>query len=528
MNIGRMFSKCCKIAVLLLCVCGVAMPMFAQKLITYEAGMGSRDASNPDVWILYQKVRAKHEGMTLYADSALLDTKRNDFTAFRNIHIVLSDTTHLWGDQLYYDGNYRVVNIWGDTVLLRDGKTELRSDNIEFDRNINKAIYSHWGRGNNRGDSLESNVGVYDATDKVFYIMGDVVMHNKDSRVFTDTLVYYTREEMVQFISATEIFHDTSYLYSESGRYYTKSGLAQSEKASYLEDGPRTLTCDTLYFNDKTHFAQAFGNVFVTDTVNNVFCNGRYGETDQSKHYTFVTDSALVRYVQDGGDTLFLHADTIFVVNDTAQELDYIKAFWGVRMFRNDGQGVCDSLIYTAKDSTITMYENPVMWYESYQCSADTIVVTHDSSGVKLAFLEGGCFAIEKVDSLKFNQVKGKRSVVYFKEGEPDFADIIGNAQMVFYITEDGEDGSPELIGVNVGMGSDMRIYMENRQAKRVVTMGDPDMHTYPLQLLPAEKSRLKDFKWQEEMRPKNRHDVFRRVNMAENDSLANKSQGKE
>lgn len=521
-----MMSRYCKIILLLLCLVAGGSSVFAQKLITYEAGMGTRDASDPDVWILYQKVRAKHEGMILYADSALLNTKRNDFTAYRHIHIILSDTTELWGDELYYDGNYKVVNIWGDTVLLKDGKTELRSDNLEFDRVANKAIYSHWGKGCNRGDSLDSKVGVYDATEKAFYIMGDVVLHNKDSRVFTDTLVYYTRTEMAQFLSATEIFHDTTYLYSESGKYYTKTGLAQSEKASYLEDGPRTLTCDTLYYNDQTKFGQAFGHVYVTDTVNEVFCNGRYGETDQQKRYTYVTDSALVRYVRDG-DTLFVHADTIFVANDTAQQLEYIKAYNGVRLYRTDGQGVCDSMYYNAADSTLSMYKNPVLWYGEYQCSADTMHVVHDTAGAKKAYLEGRFFAIEKVDSLKFNQVKGKRCEVFFKDGEPDYADILGSAEMVFYITEDGDDGRPALIGVNVGVGSDMRIYMENREASRVVTKGEPDMHTYPLELLPADKTRLNDFKWQVELRPKDRQDVFGSVKMAEEEVLAGKSQEK-
>jgi hypothetical protein len=69
------------------------VPVQGQKLITYDAGKGTRDPSDPDVWILYEKVKAVHEGMTLYADSALLNTVRNDFVAFGNIKVVVTDTT---------------------------------------------------------------------------------------------------------------------------------------------------------------------------------------------------------------------------------------------------------------------------------------------------------------------------------------------------------------------------------------------------------------------------------------------------
>ena len=120
--------------VLLLLLLMAAVPVWAQKLITYEAGMGTRDPSDADVWILYQRVRAVHEGMVLHADSALLNTVLNDFTAFGHIKIEISDTTTIYGDQLYYDGMSRVLDIWDDTVKLIDGKTILKSDHLQYDR----------------------------------------------------------------------------------------------------------------------------------------------------------------------------------------------------------------------------------------------------------------------------------------------------------------------------------------------------------------------------------------------------------
>ena len=93
---------------LLVFVVGVSSPAVrAQRIIEYVAGMGTRDQNNPDIWILYQNVKAMHEGMTLFTDSASLDTKNNIFVAHRNVKILLTDTTTLYGTTAIYDGTTR-------------------------------------------------------------------------------------------------------------------------------------------------------------------------------------------------------------------------------------------------------------------------------------------------------------------------------------------------------------------------------------------------------------------------------------
>ena len=60
-----------------------------------------------------------------------------------------------------------------------------------------------------------------------------------------------------------------------------------------------------------------------------------------------------------------------------------------------------------------------------------------------------------------------------------------------------------------LGMGSDMRIYFVDRAPDRVVTIGNPDMHTYPLDKLSDDKKQLNNFNWLESRRPKRPLDVF-------------------
>ena len=117
--------------------------------------------------------------------------------------------------------------------------------------------------------------------------------------------------------------------------------------------------------------------------------------------------------------------------------------------------------------------------------------------------------ALQRIDEEHFNQVKGKYSIIHFCEGEPTYADIIGNAQMVYHLTEVQPDSSEALVGVNIGIGSDMRIYCKNREPERVTTKGNPDMTCYPPLQVPEDKKRLQGFDWKMAQRPRSRHQVF-------------------
>lgn len=502
--------------VFLLLLMMATLPSWAQKLITYEAGMGTRDPSDADVWILYQRVRAEHEGMILHADSALLNTVLNDFTAFGNIKIEISDTTTIYGDQLYYDGVSRVLDIWDDTVRLIDGKTILKSDHLSYDRFSSIATYDTWGITTNEDKRLVSRSGYYNSETKVADIYTDVQLSDSNMRLFTDTLTYNLNTKIARFWSPTHIYTDSTTMYSENGTYNTDLRYAHSMKASEVHNGEKHITCDTLHYYEESEFGMAIGNVVLRDTVNDIISTSRYAETRQRTHTSFVTDSALVRFVSHNEDnpssridTLYLHADSILVFNDSSRHFSSLLAYHHVKVFRGEAQAMSDSLYYSAADSTVHLFNSPVLWYQHYQCTADTIVVKHDSSGARQAWLSDNVFCIEQLDPVKFNQVKGRNAIIYFLKGEPNYADVLGNAEMVYYLTEEDPPGHKSLIGVNVGMGSDMRIYFVDRAPDRVVTIGNPDMHTYPLDKLSDDKKQLNNFNWLESRRPKRPLDVF-------------------
>ena len=486
--------------------------VYGQKVINYEAGMGSRKSDNNDVWILYQEVKAEHEGMWLYADSALLNTKRNDFTAYRHIKIIIDDTTTITGDSMYYDGQCRIVNIWADTVVFVDGKTVLKTPQLSYDRNSSRATYFWWGHTVNGIRTLDSRRGYYFSNTEDFEIYDEVVLQDTSSRLLTDTLYYNMNTDEARFVSPTTIYSDSTIIYSENGTYNTETRKSKSYKNSRVINGSKILTSDTLYYDDIARYGEAISNVSIEDTVNLVTCIGEYGETDQKNRYSYVTNDALVLQVdkKKKTDTMYVHGDTIYVYNNSDNEAELIRAYYKVKTYRNDYQGMSDSANYWIKDSLLVLYYSPVLWYDSMQCVADTIVATHGADGVKQVNMQQNCMLIEQVDDERYNQVKGRHINVYFDKGQASYADVLSNSQMCYYLTEeDTIHNTKSLIGVNAGVSTNMRVYFVKNEPNRVTAYGAPDMQTYPIGRLPEEYAKLKGFRWITDSRPRKWQDVF-------------------
>ena len=481
-----------------------------QKLIEYEAGMGSRDAQNPNVWILYDDVVATHEGMVLFADSAHFDMERNSFTAFRNVEIQLSDTTTIFGNRMYYDGDARVLDIWDDTVVLIDGVTILKANHLTYDRNQTLAYYDKWGHTVSRNRTLDSKQGYYNSSVKEFYIYDSVRLSDSIIVITTNYLNYNTRTYVAHFETPTYVYSDSSTIYSELGEYNTDTRFAISYRKSPVDGTGWMIDSDTLFYDEVFDYGRAQGNVTYIDSLNFITCTGQFGESNRADSYSYITDSAHVMYIDEYGDTAFIHADTVYMTVDTASRLNTLRANNHVRFFRRDMQAVCDSAFYRAPDRLLYMHRSPIIWFDHYQCTADTIELLHDTTGMRLAIFRTNCFTIEQVDRDNFNQLKGRYGQVWFKQGKPDYADVYGNATMVFHITEVDSLLGTVMVGTNVGRGTDIRIYFDtNRIPRRVVTYDKPDMETYPPGHLPEEWQRLPGFNWQSALRPRTPRAVF-------------------
>jgi lipopolysaccharide export system protein LptA len=456
-----------------------------------------------DIRRLIGNVILEHDEVLMYCDSAHMQETLNSFEAFSKVMINSGDTLFLYGDYLRYNGNTRLAEFFYN-VRLVDEKTELVTEQLNYDRNSGIAYYERDGTITDEDNVLTSRRGYYMTEEKRAHFRQNVVLVNPEYVMRSDTLVYHTESQVSNFYGPTDIDADETSIYCENGWYDTKKDIAQFNENARIISGEHTISGDSLYYDRNIESALAFRNVVIVDTVQNVIMKGDYAEYFKHRGYTFITDMPLAIFVENS-DSLYLHADTIYTTFSNEQEIELVKAYYGVKYFRDDLQGACDSLVYKMTDSLIVMYDKPVIWTGENQLTADSINVKTDGESIKTLTLFNSAFMVNQSADLQFNQVKGRNMIGYFKDGSLDFITVTGNAQTIYYVKE--EDG--QLIGINQALASRMRIEIEEGKIRKIFYFEQPEGNLFPEKDLPPADRKLKGFNWLDETRPKVWTDVF-------------------
>ena len=183
-----------------------------------------------------------------------------------------------------------------------------------------------------------------------------------------------------------------------------------------------------------------------------------------------------------------------------------MRAYHKVRAYRTDVQAVCDSLVYNSKDSCMTMYTDPILWHGKQQLLGEEIKVYMNDSTIDWAHIIRQALTVEKMDSIHYNQVSGKEMKAFFIDGDMRRVEVNGNVLVVYYPVEE-KDSS--LIMMNYSEGGLLKMYLKDRKMERGVFVGKTTGTAYPLDQIPAEKSKLPSFVWFDYIRPKNKEDIF-------------------
>ncbi|GAB4280807.1 MAG: OstA-like protein [Marinilabiliales bacterium] len=526
-----------------------------------------------DIKRLKGNVEFMHDSVKMYCDSAYFNSGKNFIQAFNNIHINQGDSIHLYGDSLVYDGNIKKAKIRKNVKLTNDSAV-LTTDSMNFDRVENTAYYFNYGKMVDGKNSLESDRGYYFVENKDFVAVDSVILHNPDYDMFSDSLRYNITSRISYFFGPTTIVSDSNLLYCENGWYDTRHDVAQFNRNAYYTNQKQSIKGDSLYYNRKIGFGKAFKNVTLTDSTENITITGHYGVYYENPEHSLVTDSAVFMQISEG-DTMFLHGDslkyktisdtiqkikhldinnkleekykvidTIYVPDDTVlysidstlvdsvwvkdsviikptdslvvtydsiYKFKLLRAYYKVKIYRNDIQAKCDSLVYSLRDSVIEMHYEPVIWSDKNQLTATYIELHTKNNHPDYIILDAEAFIISRKDSIRFNQIKGKRMIGYFKDDTLRKVNVTGNGQSIYFATEkDKRDKLEKLIGVNKVNCTDMIIYLKDSEPEKIVFLKNPDGVMNPVHKLSPSELKLENFVWLIEHRPLKPDDIFK------------------
>lgn len=201
----------------------------------------------------------------------------------------------------------------------------------------------------------------------------------------------------------------------------------------------------------------------------------------------------------------------IIAPDSTAQGQDtlerVIRAFYNVKLYRSDMQGICDSLITFGVDSTASLFGRPIIWNGDNQLTADRIDIYSDNEELDYAEFIGNPFITQQVegaDSL-FNQAQCRNMEAWFRDNEIYRAILTGNVLNYYYMADEGE--APDKFATISCAG--LTIDFENREAIRMNWSGTGNSVIYPIDKIPADQSqRLPGFSWEPDLKPKDRWEI--------------------
>lgn len=467
---------------------------------------------NNNAQVLRGKVEFEHDGAHLYCDSANFFEASNSFEAWGNVKMVQGDTLSLTSDYGNYDGNVKLMEAKiftpGKQVVLRNRTTVLYTDTLYFDRIDNMGYYNDGGKLVDKTTTLTSIHGEYHTDTKDAFFMDMVKMVDKDSELTTDTLIYNTRTKLANIVGPSDVVSGKSHIYSEKGYYNTATKQAELLNRSVLRNDGRRLVGDSIWYDGMKGVSEAFWNVEYDDTVNMNGLRCNYGYYDDTNGYALSTDSAVaVDFSQR--DTLYIHADTfkVFTYNmDTDSVYRVIHGYNKVRAYRIDIQAVCDSLVYNSKDSCLTMYHDPIVWNMNQQLLGEEIQVFMKDSVVDRAHVINQALSVEKLpEKNMFNQVSSAEMFAFFRQGEIHEAQAVDNVVVAYYPANESDSTYEGLVRMNT---TKMRMLMEQRKLSSIWTP-KADGIMYPMSQIPPEQRYLEGFYWFDYVRPLSKEDIF-------------------
>lgn len=463
--------------------------------------------------VLIGNVQFRKGDMFMFCDSAHFYEASSSLNAFGNVRMEQGDTLFVYADELDYNGADELATFYGDDinpVRLINKDVELETYTFYYDIASNIGYYDNEGKITDAENQLTSGYGQYSPDTKDAEFREHVVLNDieeKDFRMTTETLLYNTGTHIARIISPTTIVTDSATVYSSNGIYNTDMGFSELfDRSLIVTEGGNTFTGDTIYYDQKAGFGEAFGNMVLTDSVRQTMLEGNYGCYFEKQDSAFATNRArILEYSK--GDTLYMHGDTIrsYVLHDDSTHV--MTAYPRVRFWRVDIQGLCDSLSFMERDSTLYMHRHPIVWNEARQIFGNVIYVHFNDSTVDWAKLPEFGFTAEHVGEEFYNQLSGKEMLATFVDGNMRRLDVSGNVEVVLLPEESDSTINKIVNSESSFLTADFSA--GPMQVERIKMWPDVTGTATPLYLAKKSIFYLSNFQWYEALRPKDKDDIF-------------------
>ena len=449
------------------------------------------------------------------------------------------------------------VNMYMDTTFVKTSRLEYRSD-------INTAYFGYGTDMWQDDNMLSANDGWYDRDRELFFFRRNVHLLTKDQETWSDTLYYHRKVNNVEMMGQVELMDTTRNVFALAGRMEYMDSLSRvkmtvTPAVMSIDEDEKTAKRDTVWFGADTILYRGIKRHLV-DSLWKVEADKRLKDlvgdpvTEYRRKAAEAAAKAAAEAEKDNpnaagrdrgpgggpggkgkvgtpagkpagkppvtpGEPSGTPADTTAPAKkpspadsvaatpppvDTSQ-LSFIWATSRVKLFRDDMQMSCDSLVYYDLDSLVRLYRDPLVFSDgNRQYAADSIYLVIKDRRADRARLMSNAFITTQEDTICYDQIKGAEMMAYFDTTRTlRRFDALGGATALFFLTENNA-----LATVNKVESKMLYALFDQGNLDKIYYFDNAKNDAYPVVQLPAEERYMKGFRWEPGRRPKGGFDI--------------------
>lgn len=460
---------------------------------------------------LNTKIATYNNRATLTDDRRQLTSKRGQYyvktnEAFFKEQVTIVDSAFsLKTDTLQFNTQSNVATFLAPTRIRMKDSADVYTEGGYYDLEKDRAEFTKTPQYKKNTQIALADTIAFDGKKDLISLYGNARTED-GTRKATANTIKYNRKTEESWLEGNAVFIDsTQNVVSDTIKYNSKSKTYATRGRSEVKNGAQTIKADFIDFDATDSLGIAKGNVFWQDTSAKTTLYAAEMRYDQRRDYIRAFGERPVMMTQLDNDTLWLRADTIIsfkpVPTDSARAL---LAYRKVRMFKSDFQAVCDSLTYFDRDSMFRLFYNPIVWSDTSQLTGDTMRITLKDKKIDRVYLRQNAFIINSPDQIFFNQIKGRDITAYFEGDDIRRMLAEGNAESVYYV----QDETKAYVSVNKILCAEMLVLFGDNKVNKIKFYSQPQATMFPVKTFDHVGQRLKGYRWEEKIRPKNKEDL--------------------
>jgi|GEM_PF-233725 len=351
-------------------------------------------------------------------------------------------------------------------------------------------------------------------------LIGNVIVQDDSLTMRFPRGMYYRTERRAVAYDSVQLDDGKVTLTARFGEYQVELRRAFFKTQVAAKDKDSRLTSDSLIYYRNEQRTIAMSSVEIISYADNMTIRGNHFESWRNEQYSRMTESpVLVKFDTSSAsariDTLVVRSKVMEAYQDSSRKL---IATDSVEIIRADLASVCGLAKFYTKGDSIMLRKSPIVWYQRTQVSGDSINVYLKTRKLDVVRVMGNAFSIAQSDSIrkdKFDQITGEEMKMHFGEKGLEQMEVLNRAISVYHLYEDSLAN-----GLNKTSGD--RILMlwvydpvgENRKLSSIKVFGGVEGQYFPENLTQGKETEfsIAGFVWREEKPVLRESDFSKRV----------------